>query len=276
MATLTERLDIFEKHGFEEMQFSFADALRDGDEEEIGRLLEISANPDAVWSNRRKMGDYGIDLRSALHFAVETNQQGILAKLLEALANTNHQDEYGMTALMMAAEKGDECVASMLLDARADAEVADALGQTALHYAAHKGHAEIASELLKAGADLEHPSLLAKHTALQVCEKHSHQEDGHVEVAQLLREWSARVIIVLQVEVLETAITTVICRNLAGEEVATLSFEKPGMATVAAIRHQTSQCVGHTVVLTLADGTLLTARDHATVVTSVGNLCQDT
>jgi ankyrin repeat protein len=87
--------------------------------------------------------------RSALHFAAESDFEGIVELLLKHHATTKIASEGGWTALHNAAQKGNASVVEMLLNAGAPVNAELSNGKTALHWAAQNGHRHVANVLLK-------------------------------------------------------------------------------------------------------------------------------
>ena len=84
--------------------------------------------------------------------AVSKNNTAILKILLDAGADANAKDTYGITALMFASEKGHDTCVKLLLDAGADANAKDNNGRTALKSASEKGYDACVKLLKAAGA----------------------------------------------------------------------------------------------------------------------------
>ncbi len=93
------------------------------------------------------------DGTTALHKAVQANQEEIVAKLLAAGANPNAANRYGITPLWLSATNGSAAVTSMLLKAGADAKATLPHGETALMAAARTGEPETIRLLIEAGSD---------------------------------------------------------------------------------------------------------------------------
>jgi hypothetical protein len=136
-----------------------ARAVELGRAEEVRRLLEAGANPDAP-------------LRPAKR----------------AVLGGGAQPERGADErplLLIAIEKGFVEVARLLVESGANVNVSDARGNTALHYAASRGDAELVRLLLESGAD-PLAANEAGETPADLAERL-----GHAQVAQLIREWRA-------------------------------------------------------------------------------------
>jgi TPR repeat protein len=147
-------------------------AARDGDADEVRRLLEQGADADA----RDMAGN------PALAYAAVRGHREVARSLLEGGADTDATGDRGWTPLLFAAYAGERAVAQTLLEA--DAEV-DATGEgslTPLMAAAVRGRDALVDLLLEAGAD---PALTNANgaTALALAER-----QGHAEVAARIRE----------------------------------------------------------------------------------------
>merc|ERR1711865_92672 len=104
------------------------------------------------------------------------------ARLLEAKADPNLQDEDGNTALIGAASRGHPEVCAQLLQAKANPDLQNEYGSTALIAAAYQGRLEVCAQLLKANAD---PDLKTQRgdTALMRA-----KNQGNSEVCDLLEK----------------------------------------------------------------------------------------
>ena len=89
---------------------------------------------------------------SQLIEAAENGQTEKVKTLLEAGANVNAKNNYGVTALMSAVGKGQTETVQALLDAGADVNDKTEMGVTVLMVAVMNGHTEIAELLKQAGA----------------------------------------------------------------------------------------------------------------------------
>lgn len=87
---------------------------------------------------------------------VARGDQAGLAAALEAGADPNAADRWGVTALARAAAKGDLAVVDLLLTHGAEVDRASGAGNTALMAAAAAGRVEALERLLAAGADPGH------------------------------------------------------------------------------------------------------------------------
>jgi ankyrin repeat protein len=116
------------------------------------------------------------DGMTALHWAVEANQEEIVAALLAKGADAKAFNRYGITPLWLAATNGNASVARALLKAGADAKAALSHGETALMAAARTGEPETVKLLLEAGADPNVKETSQGETALMWAAAENHPE----------------------------------------------------------------------------------------------------
>ncbi len=116
------------------------------------------------------------DGTTALHRAVEANQEEIVVKLLEKGADPNAANRYGITPLWLAATNGSAAVTRMLLKAGADAKAKLPHGETALMAAARTGEPETVRVLIEAGADPNARETSHGETALMWAAAENHPE----------------------------------------------------------------------------------------------------
>jgi ankyrin repeat protein len=76
-----------------------------------------------------------------------------LAEALEAGADPNGRDRWGVPVLAVAAGRGDLEAVRLLIHHGADPNLASTVGNSALMTAAARGHADVARLLLEAGAN---------------------------------------------------------------------------------------------------------------------------
>ncbi|CAJ0808136.1 hypothetical protein LMG19083_04661 [Ralstonia psammae] len=93
------------------------------------------------------------DGNSALHYAAEDGQVGVVDWLIAAGADLRAATQHGSTALHWAANGGYVEMVDRLLKADADPRAANQDGDTALHWAVGSGRVAIVDRLLTAGAD---------------------------------------------------------------------------------------------------------------------------
>ena len=95
------------------------------------------------------------DGMSALFWAVYYEEADMVSLLLDAGADANVQNRYGLTPLIQSSITGNGEIISMLLDAGADANARTLQGDTALMNAAKAGSVQGVQALIEAGADVE-------------------------------------------------------------------------------------------------------------------------
>ena len=95
------------------------------------------------------------DGMSALFWAVYYEEADMVSLLLDAGADANVQNRYGLTPLIQSAITGNGEIISMLLDAGADANARTLQGDTALMNAAKAGTVQGVQALIEAGANVE-------------------------------------------------------------------------------------------------------------------------
>ena len=116
------------------------------------------------------------DGTTALHRAVEANQEDIVAALLAKGADPNAANRYGITPLWLAATNGSATVTRMLLKAGAGATAKLPHGETALMAAARTGEPETINLLIAAGADPNAHETSQGETALMWAAAENHPE----------------------------------------------------------------------------------------------------
>jgi len=119
--------------------------------------------------------------RTALHEAVENNDENKVKELIENVTNVNAQNNDGWTPLHIATEKGHTAVVQLLIDNGADVNIQYKYGSSPLHVAAEKGNIEVVKFLIEHGADIN-----AKNKHTSVTPLHEAAWNGHEAVAQLL------------------------------------------------------------------------------------------
>jgi ankyrin repeat protein len=152
-----------------------ADAAQRQQSDLVGRLLEQSSDVDAPQ----------VDAMTALHWAVYHADVAMAKLLVDAGANTNAANRYGVTPLSLACLSGEPAVVEMLLDAGADPTVNLPGGETTLMTAARTGRLGPVRALLDRGVDVD-ASLPGGQTALMWA-----AAEGHVEVVDALIEAGA-------------------------------------------------------------------------------------
>jgi len=93
------------------------------------------------------------DGTTALHWAVQIDNIGLVRALLGAGAQVRSANRYGVTPLALAAINGSSPMVDLLLKAGADPNAVSGEGETVLMAAARTGQPETIKLLLKAGAD---------------------------------------------------------------------------------------------------------------------------
>ncbi|MGL9717357.1 MAG: ankyrin repeat domain-containing protein [Wolbachia sp.] len=119
------------------------------------RLIWAIKNGDTGQVLRRLINDAnvkGVQGKTALHYAVISNNTDMVSLLLEARANVNAKDNQGETALHYAASSNNIDMVSLLLEAGANINARDGQGKTALHCAVISNNTDIVNCLLQAGA----------------------------------------------------------------------------------------------------------------------------
>ncbi|MEO8096069.1 MAG: ankyrin repeat domain-containing protein [Acidobacteriota bacterium] len=120
-----------------------AEAAKRGQWAEVRALLSAKADARFVQP----------DGMTALHWAVQANQEEIVGALLNAGADPKAANRYGITPLWLAATNGSATVARVLLKAGASATATLPHGETALMAAARTGEPDTLRVLLEAGSD---------------------------------------------------------------------------------------------------------------------------
>lgn len=146
-------------------------AVEAGQEDQVEELLrqdiDVNERAEAGWT--------------ALLYAAADGYPRIARLLLDAGANPDMGNLYGLTPLIYGARYGNIEVCSILLEYGANTDVQDVWGRTALMATAELGHADVAQMLLKAGANvaIKDPYDI---TALDITQKHKQGE-----IAKLIR-----------------------------------------------------------------------------------------
>jgi ankyrin repeat protein len=123
-----------------------------------------------------------------LYSAIRSGDRQAVVQALEAGADVQTADAYGITPLMAAVRANRPDIAELLIDRGARVRAADRRGFTALHYAAQNGMTRTAGLLLDRGAAVDAPAGTGRYTPLQLAVIASH--DG---TAVLLVERGAEV-----------------------------------------------------------------------------------
>jgi uncharacterized protein len=158
---------------------SLADAARDRDFETVAALLS-AASPN--------VDGYGSDGTQALLWIVRVQEISVARRLVEAGADVNLANRYGLTPLALAVQLGNRDMVDLLLDAGADPALRDAAGEPLLFTAARDGSLEIAEDLLAAGVDVDLTDAEFGQTALMVAAR-----ERRPDVVRLLIDAGANV-----------------------------------------------------------------------------------
>ena len=121
-----------------------------GRDEIVCELIRAGASVNVVTSSE----GLGVAAGStALHFAADKNCSAV-KRLCAAGADTNVQNQEGVTPLMRAVKRGSDEIVCELIRAGASVNVQYQEGHTPLMWAAEKGSDEIVCELIRAGASV--------------------------------------------------------------------------------------------------------------------------
>lgn len=157
----------------------------------------------AVWHDNlgttRHLLEAGANVEAANRYGVQpltlaclNGNEKVARELLMRGANANTQSAGGETALMTAARTGAVGIVKLLLSHEADIQAREHRGQTALMWAAAEGHADVVQALIAAGADCCN-SLTSGFTPLLFAAR-----EGRIEVARVLLAAGADVNAVLK------------------------------------------------------------------------------
>lgn len=154
-----------------------ADAAERGDIAAVRELLRSAADPD----------DAQADGSTALHWAVQNNDQVMAELLLQAGADPQRRNRVEAPPLLLAAINGDARMLELLMQAGADPDQrVSVTGDTALMLAARTGKADAVQVLLDHGAAVNVREDWGATTALMWA-----VSEDHAEVAELLLEHGA-------------------------------------------------------------------------------------
>lgn len=133
-------------HGHEFSESDFINAVQEGNAEAVKLFLDAGMSPDAEE-----------DGRTALIEAARRGHSDLALTLIDAGADVNAKDSYGVSALMFATITGSEEVITKLLEKNADVNARDQDGRTALVEALTTENdlpVEMTKALIDAGADV--------------------------------------------------------------------------------------------------------------------------
>ncbi|OAX79361.1 hypothetical protein ACJ72_06318, partial [Emergomyces africanus] len=134
------------KHDFDFESLRTLEVVNEGNEDELRALLDKGVDLRAV--NR--------DGQTALHIAVEKDNELLAELLLKAGSNTDAPSRDGSKPLYITAELGNLALANLLLRFNADVESCnDETGYTAFHRALLNGHTNVAKFLLDNDANID-------------------------------------------------------------------------------------------------------------------------
>ena len=134
------------------------------------------ANADSHLPDCKKDARCLLELREKWKTVTVADMQA----MINAGADVNATDDYGVTPLHAAADRGNAEIISVLVKAEADLHAKENYGLTPLHTAAARGHAEVIPILVKAGADVNAKSKRGA-TPLDFA-----VSKGHVDVINML------------------------------------------------------------------------------------------
>ena len=92
---------------------------------------------------------------TALHVAVKKNHLGLVSKFIEYNANINSTNNFGETALHLAVKENNLEIVSKLLEAEPDVNATDDDNLTVLHLAASLGYKDLVELLLNNGVTID-------------------------------------------------------------------------------------------------------------------------
>ncbi len=148
-----------------------AAAVRDRDGAAVRRLIREQVDVNAP------LGDGS----TALHWAAHREDLDSLTLLIDASAQVNAADDYGVTPLWLASTAGSVSIVERLLRAGADPAITLPTGETALMTAARTGRPGVVRLLLEHGSPVNATETVRGQTALMWA-----AAEGHAEAAQVL------------------------------------------------------------------------------------------
>lgn len=122
------------------------EAVKYGMEASVRKLLEFPQAVDPNWRDKAQ--------QTALMYAAERNQEGIVMALLDKGANPNlRNNRGGWTAFMEAVQKGNTAIVASMIAKKANVNDQTTAAKTILMLAAEEGHEALIPLLLRAGAN---------------------------------------------------------------------------------------------------------------------------
>lgn len=140
------------------------EAVKNADKAAVLRLLQ---------QPRIDVNRAGLDGTTALHWAVEQDDQEIAQLLVRAGADVRATNRYGVTPLYAACLNGSRSMIELLLEGGADPNTAVA-GETALMTAARTGNLDALNALVARGADVNAKEPSQRQTALMWAAAENH------------------------------------------------------------------------------------------------------
>jgi len=122
------------------------EATFNDNEEMVQLLLSHSADVSV-------RGQYG---RTALHVAFmhTSGDNGVIPSLLDAGADINDKDHFGLTSFLLAVQAGEAVLIQKSIESGANINAVSDAGETALHLAVQNSGVEVLQMLLDAGLDI--------------------------------------------------------------------------------------------------------------------------
>jgi len=157
------------------------DAARAGDDDEVRRLVDAGADPDAADELER----------TAVTHAAYAGHAAVVRTLVTAGADIDLQDTTRANALLSTGETGFVDVLEEVLRAEPDLTRTNRFGGTALIPAADRGHVEVVRRLLETEIDVDHVNDLGW-TALLEAVILGDGGPAHQEIVRLLVAAGAR------------------------------------------------------------------------------------
>lgn len=154
-AFIFSALPLSAMHHPSELDKKLAQAVIEGNIEEIESWLIEGANPDIRIESHFRIATHVWGLTTPLIFASEEGHTQMVKLLLDHHADVNAQDDQKKTALMVATTKGHTKIVKLLLDHDANVNVQDYVQQTALIHAPLYDYTTLVNLLLKHGADIK-------------------------------------------------------------------------------------------------------------------------